>query len=210
MRLQFLIQRKKELGLTNATLSAKSGIPLTTTAKIMAGIIQDPKFHTLQALAQALECSIDDFYDESVPLVPKENHSGENVNNLNSNTGIKKIIAINIKRYRQAAGLSQKDLSAKIGVASSAVSNWENSQNSIDIERLYDMCKVLDVAICDMFIDPSITYTTQTDKKERMLDIDAKCLSPEKLHLIQAIQSLPDEHVSSLISCLKHFGNKLT
>lgn len=63
MRIEFMIERKKELGLTNATLAQKAGLPLTTTAKIMAGIIKDPKLHTLQALAKALECTIDDFYD---------------------------------------------------------------------------------------------------------------------------------------------------
>jgi transcriptional regulator with XRE-family HTH domain len=65
MRIEFMIERKKELGLTNATLAKKAGLPLTTTAKIMAGIIKDPKLHTLQSLAKALNCTIDDFYEPS-------------------------------------------------------------------------------------------------------------------------------------------------
>lgn len=72
MKIEFMIDRKKQLGLTNATLASKAGLPLTTTAKIMAGIIKDPKLHTLQALAKALECTIDDFYDAQPNAPPTE------------------------------------------------------------------------------------------------------------------------------------------
>jgi len=65
MRLDYMNKRKKELKLTNQKLSELSGVPMGTLSKIMAGIIENPKLNTLQAIAKALECTIDDFYDGS-------------------------------------------------------------------------------------------------------------------------------------------------
>lgn len=66
MRIEYINKRKKELKLTNAKLSEISGVPMGTLSKITAGIIVNPKLKTLQALAKALDCTIDDFYDGSV------------------------------------------------------------------------------------------------------------------------------------------------
>ncbi len=65
MRVNFINQRKRELGLTNPQLSELSGIPIGTLSKITAGIIDNPKLETVRALAKALNCTIDDFADEN-------------------------------------------------------------------------------------------------------------------------------------------------
>lgn len=70
MRLDFINQRKKELGLTNDKLSKLSGVPMGTLSKIMAGLIKNPKLDTLQAIAKALGCTLDDFSDESDTVLP--------------------------------------------------------------------------------------------------------------------------------------------
>lgn len=45
---------KKQLGYTNEMLAAKSGVPLGTVQKIMAGITKSPRQKTLKALSDAL------------------------------------------------------------------------------------------------------------------------------------------------------------
>lgn len=121
------------------------------------------------------------------------------------NNNIKKAIAYNIRRTRRAAGISQKELAAKLGVAPSAVSNWENGQNSIDTDRLFVMCEILGVTIHDMYLVPPGTSPPEEEKKEKTPDINVEGLSPAKLQLIQAVQSLPDEQAASLLQLLEAF-----
>ena len=52
---------RKKSGMSLYELSEKSGVPLGTLSKITAGITADPKIATLQAIAKALSCTIDDF-----------------------------------------------------------------------------------------------------------------------------------------------------
>lgn len=60
-------------------------------------------------------------------------------------------IAKNILYYRKKAKLSQKSVANHLGVSIPAVSNWENGTNSIDIETLFELCKLLGVSINDMY-----------------------------------------------------------
>lgn len=50
---------KKEKGITNDLLSAKSGIPLGTLGKLLSGFTEEPKLSTAIALAEALDCSLE-------------------------------------------------------------------------------------------------------------------------------------------------------
>lgn len=65
MNIDFINQRKRELGLSNQQLCEISGLPMGTLSKIVAGINDNPKLETLRALAKALKCSLDDFSDDN-------------------------------------------------------------------------------------------------------------------------------------------------
>ena len=54
---------KKEKGLTNAQISALSGVTLSTLDKITSGANKNPKLDTLQAICRVLGCTLDDFDD---------------------------------------------------------------------------------------------------------------------------------------------------
>ena len=56
-------QIKSERRITNDELSEKTGIPLGTLSKILAGISDSPKFANIMAICEALECSINYFID---------------------------------------------------------------------------------------------------------------------------------------------------
>lgn len=64
---------------------------------------------------------------------------------------VKETIAKNILFYRKKLKLSQKELAQRIGVNNSAISNWENGINSIDIETLFKVCKTLNISIDTVF-----------------------------------------------------------
>lgn len=50
---------KKEKGITNETLSQRSGIPIGTLGKLLSGFTEEPKLSTAIAIAEALECSLE-------------------------------------------------------------------------------------------------------------------------------------------------------
>ncbi|MGU8476134.1 helix-turn-helix domain-containing protein [Clostridium perfringens] len=92
MGLEIINQLKKEKGLTNEELSQKSGVPLGTLSKITSGITKDPKLETLKSIARVLNCSLDDFDDNS------------NNNNMNINKDEITLIA----KYRQLSPRGKK------------------------------------------------------------------------------------------------------
>lgn len=55
--------KKQELGITNQMLANESGVTQSTIDKITAGINQNPKLDTLQAIAKVIGCTLDDFSD---------------------------------------------------------------------------------------------------------------------------------------------------
>lgn len=60
-----ITELKKQKGLTNAKLAELSGVPLGTVSKIASGQTKDPQIGALVAIANALDCSIEDFVDET-------------------------------------------------------------------------------------------------------------------------------------------------
>lgn len=69
-----ITELKKQKGLTNAKLAELSGVPLGTVSKIVSGQTKDPQIGALVAIANALDCSIEDFVDET----PAENKETNN------------------------------------------------------------------------------------------------------------------------------------
>ena len=60
MGLEYLKQRKNELNMTTEELSEKSGVPIGTLNKMLAGQTSDPKFETLKSICRALDISLSD------------------------------------------------------------------------------------------------------------------------------------------------------
>ena len=57
---EFINAKRKELNMTVDELVEKSGIPKGTLSKITAGINNNPTLATVEALCNALNCSLDD------------------------------------------------------------------------------------------------------------------------------------------------------
>ena len=52
---------------------------------------------------------------------------------------------------RKKALLSQEELAEKLGVKHNAISSWENGVNSIDIDTLFQICKIFGISVNDMY-----------------------------------------------------------
>lgn len=68
MNYEIINERKKDLNITNSQLAEMTGISVSTLDKITAGKKNNPTLDTMQAIADAIGCSIDDFRD--VPSRP--------------------------------------------------------------------------------------------------------------------------------------------
>lgn len=65
MGLEMIGVFRKEKEMTLDELAEKSGVPVSTIKKISAGITTDPNLSTVQAIADALECTVDDLSNTS-------------------------------------------------------------------------------------------------------------------------------------------------
>ena len=96
---------------------------------------------------------------------------------------MKKNIAANITYYREKAGKTKAEVAKALNVSQASVSHWESGTNSIDINRLFELCNVLGCDIQDMYIpmwvhldsssvpDDDLTFwVDEFDKKQHSLD----------------------------------------
>lgn len=125
-------------------------------------------------------------------------------------TELRVIISKNLRKYRKQAKMSQIELAEKIGVRSSAISNWENGQNSIDIDLLFKVCKVLGVSINDM-AEIENDSGTGTNKDYLMTDDDSivietyrKLPASERAHLLAYAEFLYNQTASAEKPQQKH------
>ena len=110
-------------------------------------------------------------------------------------TELKKIIAKNIKKYRQKAGLSQVALAKMMNIHSSSISNWEKGQNSIDIDTLFSFCKIVGVPIEKMVEETEPDYIVKIKGE------------PEIELLVEKARSLPARDVKHLLAYCDYIKN---
>lgn len=110
-------------------------------------------------------------------------------------TELKEIIAKNLKKYRRLAKLSQVELAYKLHIRSSSISNWENGHNSIDIDTLFKVCKILGVSIDKMIEDDQSTdYVLQLDDETELFIEKFKVMPiEERQHLIRYAEWLTSQ-----------------
>lgn len=84
-------------------------------------------------------------------------------------------ISKNLLYYRKQKKITQKELAEKLGVKHNTISGWEHGTNSIDVEILFQICKILDISLNEMYgVSPSTQDFTPHEKnlieKYRALD----------------------------------------
>ena len=79
------------------------------------------------------------------------------------------VICDQIRRYRTALGLEQKDVARQLGITANSVSNWENGRARPDVNLLPEICSVLQITLYELFNheDPTPKYTV---REQLMID----------------------------------------
>jgi len=78
------------------------------------------------------------------------------------------MLSENIKKYRQAAGMNQKELAAKIHVVRQTVSKWENGLSVPDADQLILLSEVLGVSVNELLDTSGNNENDSTDIAEQL------------------------------------------
>lgn len=103
-----------------------------------------------------------------------------------------KVIGVKIQAARQQKSLSQAELAAMLDVSVSYVSRIERGKIRLNIERLVELCMLLNVSILDIldgsYVATDIATTTHVDcpSKTRMLQL-INTATPKALELMQEL-----------------------
>lgn len=115
-------------------------------------------------------------------------------------TELKEIISKNLRKYRKTAKISQTALAKQLGISPSSVSNWEQGLNSIDIDTLFKVCKILNVPISRM-----------TETSEPQVDYKVALSDSQKI-LIETVRKMDDKQAKLSLDVLSHliaFSNEI-
>ena len=99
-------------------------------------------------------------------------------------------IGSRIRKYREMAGLSQKELADKIGISNSRVSNWEQGINRPDADIIAEICRALKVSPSDL-LDVRLTDDEITGQERRVLQ--AYRDKPDLQHAVNILLGIEEE-----------------
>jgi transcriptional regulator with XRE-family HTH domain len=96
--------------------------------------------------------------------------------------GINNIARNNIKIYRKMRKMTQKELAEALDVTHSSVSAWEIGKNSIDLERLNEICQVLNISLAELLSeDLSAEAAEQNEENKQLVEYINKRPEVKKL-----------------------------
>jgi transcriptional regulator with XRE-family HTH domain len=89
---------------------------------------------------------------------------------MNGTETAKASVARNIKKFREVAGLTQKDLSETLKISVSAISLWESGKTSPNANQLVQLCDIFDKPPTVMFglVDEDATREQEKDVLHRL------------------------------------------
>lgn len=125
-----------------------------------------------------------------------------------------------LRLRRTLLGLSQEQLAAAVGVTFQQIQKYERGSNRVSASRLYDIARVMGVAIQYFFedIDDRITAHRPTQNLPEQAGLTEMPRAPyeedpmkknETLELVQAYWKLPlDEQRDTVLKMLKAMGRR--
>lgn len=111
------------------------------------------------------------------------------------------VLCRQIRFYREKKGIEQKELAAKVGIKSNAVSNWENGRTRPDIALLPLICQVLDVSLDELF-DIKKPSTEPIEEKKPAITMTKSPVTEEDI-LLEGFQQLSEGHRSVVSSMVR-------
>ena len=77
------------------------------------------------------------------------------------------MVGYNIRRFREAKGLTQEQLAERLNVTRQAVSNWETEKTQPDIDTLQRIAQVLEVSVEELIYGERSSTTTSPRTSRR-------------------------------------------
>jgi transcriptional regulator with XRE-family HTH domain len=108
----------------------------------------------------------------------------------------------NIKIYRKMRKMTQKELADALEVTHSSVSAWEIGKNSIDLERLNEICRVLGITVAELLSENLSTETAVLNEENKKL-IEYIGKRPEVKQLIDVTADSRSSDVRVAITVLE-------
>jgi transcriptional regulator with XRE-family HTH domain len=108
----------------------------------------------------------------------------------------------NIKIYRKMRKMTQKELADALEVTHSSVSAWEIGKNSIDLERLNEICRVLGISLAELLSENLSTETAVLNEENKKL-IEYIGKRPEVKQLIDVTADSRSSDVRVAITVLE-------
>ncbi|MEI8217046.1 MAG: helix-turn-helix transcriptional regulator [Eubacteriales bacterium] len=115
---------------------------------------------------------------------------------------VKEIVRSNLKIYRKLKKMTQKDLAEALDVTHSSISAWELGKNSIDMDMLNKICKILDITPAEIYAGNNSYEVAETNEemKKHMEYIQER---PEVKRLLLATQTSRKEDVLQAIKIIE-------
>jgi len=102
------------------------------------------------------------------------------------------LVGQHIKAYRLKSGLSQTELAEKLGITFQQIQKYEKGINRVGAGRLFEIARMLGIAIEDLFPKPDSTQAEMPDSAQRFSDITSLVTSIETLRLVQSFARITD------------------
>jgi transcriptional regulator with XRE-family HTH domain len=110
----------------------------------------------------------------------------------------------NIKIYRKMRKMTQKELADALEVTHSSVSAWEIGKNSIDLERLNEICHVLGITLAELLSEnlnaetavqneenkKLVAYIGKRSEVKKLIDVTIDSRSSDILVAITVLEAL--------------------
>lgn len=113
----------------------------------------------------------------------------------------------NLAMYRKRAGYTQKTLGAALNVASTTVSTWERNGAQPDADMLFEISKLLNVSVSELYgLDSAQGAETANAKSERellrlfrQLNSTGKSIAIERISDMVALSKYTKEQTDSKV-----------
>ncbi len=102
------------------------------------------------------------------------------------------LVGQRIKAHRLKSGLSQTQLAEKLGITFQQVQKYERGINRVGAGRLFEIARLLGVAIEDLFPKSDSTQAEAPNNAQRSPDIISLVTSIETLRLVQSFARITD------------------
>ena len=102
---------------------------------------------------------------------------------------IDKLVSQNIRIQRLARGLSQTELAQKLGVTFQQVQKYEKGVNRVGAGRLFQIARILNVHVMDLFVG------TPTGQSTRTRDLHDLMSEPQAFRLVEAFSQIGDRRL---------------